>query len=120
VVGARSRPWRAPHHRTPGGRDIDGKRRIRTLIAIVVGVGGVLVLFWALNYLVERLPKKQEELLKPYVFIGPALVVVGVFLLYPSILTIIDSFRTNVGTPDERWTLDNYVYLFTDRRCATR
>jgi alpha-glucoside transport system permease protein len=84
------------------------------LIAIVVGVGGVLVLFWALNALVDRLPKRQAELLKPYVFVGPALAVVGLFLVYPSILTIVDSFRTDVGRPTQRWTMDNYVYLFTD------
>jgi len=87
---------------------------ISGLTAILLGVGGILVLFWALNYAVERLSKKQEELLKPYVFIGPALVVVTVFLLYPSIVTFIDSFRTNVGTPEEAWTLDNYAYLLTD------
>ncbi len=84
------------------------------LIAIVLGVGGALVLFWALNTVVERLPKKQEELFKPYVFIGPSLIVVGVFLLYPSIVTIIDSFRTRIGTADERWTLANYEYLLTN------
>ena len=87
---------------------------ISGLTAILLGVGGILVLFWALNYAVERLSKKQEELLKPYVFIGPALVVVTVFLLYPSIVTFIDSFRTNVGTPEQAWTLDNYAYLLTD------
>ncbi len=87
---------------------------ISGLTAIVLGVGGVLVLFWGLNYLVERMSKKQEELLKPYVFIGPALLVVGVFLLYPSIVTFIDSFRTNIGTADEAWTLENYQFLFTD------
>jgi alpha-glucoside transport system permease protein len=84
------------------------------LVAIVVGVGGVLIVFWGLNALVDRLPQRQERLLKPYVFVGPALAVVGLFLMYPSILTIIDSFKTAVGRPDERWTLDNYVYLLTD------
>jgi len=84
------------------------------LSAIVLGVGGALVLFWGLNALVERLPKRQEELLKPYVFIGPSLIVVGVFLLYPSVVTIIDSFRTRIGTADERWTLANYEYLLTN------
>jgi alpha-glucoside transport system permease protein len=87
---------------------------ISGLIAILLGVGGVVLLFWGLNYVIERLPKRQEELLKPYVFIGPAMLVVGLFLLYPSIITIIDSFRTRIGTPDEAWTMDNYVYLFTD------
>jgi alpha-glucoside transport system permease protein len=87
---------------------------ISGLIAIALGVGGALVLFWVLNTIVERLPKRQEELLKPYVFIGPAMVVVGVFLLYPTVLTLWDSFQTNIGTPNQTFTLDNYNYLFTD------
>jgi alpha-glucoside transport system permease protein len=87
---------------------------ISGLIAIILGVGGVVLLFWALNYGIERLPKQQEALLKPYAFIGPALAVVGVFLLYPSIVTIIDSFRTRIGTPEEAWTLANYEWLVTD------
>ncbi len=82
--------------------------------AIALGVGGIVILFWALNTLVERLPKRQEERFRPYVFIGPAMVVVAVFLMYPSLVTIVDSFRTRIGTPDERWTLANYGYLFTN------
>jgi alpha-glucoside transport system permease protein len=84
------------------------------LVAVILGVGGVVLLFWALNYVIERLPKRQEEILKPYAFIGPALLVVGVFLLYPSIVTIIDSFRTRIGTPDQAWTMANYEWLLSD------
>ncbi len=82
--------------------------------AIALGVGGIVVLFWVLNTLVERLPKRLEELFRPYVFIGPALIVVGVFLMYPSVITFIDSFRTRIGTADEHWTLANYDYLLTN------
>jgi alpha-glucoside transport system permease protein len=84
------------------------------IVAIAIGVGGVLVLFWGLNALVERLPQRQEHTLKPYVFIGPALVVVAIFLIYPTVLTIFDSFRTRIGTPNQAFTLDNYAWLFTD------
>ncbi|MCC5947783.1 MAG: sugar ABC transporter permease [Nitriliruptoraceae bacterium] len=86
---------------------------ISGVVAVVLGVGGALLLFWGLNAVVERLPKAQEELLKPYVFIGPAMAVVGVFLLYPSILTVWYSFQTRIGTPNQEFTLNNYVYLFT-------
>ncbi len=89
---------------------------VQAVVAIAIGVGGVVALFWVLNAVVERLPKRQEELLKPYVFVGPAIAVVGLFLLYPAILTIWFSFQTRVGTPAQEFTLDNYVYLFTDSR----
>jgi alpha-glucoside transport system permease protein len=84
------------------------------VIAIILGVGGALVLFWGLNALVERMPKRQAEALRPYVFVGPSLAVVGVFLLYPSILTVWYSFQTRIGTPNQAFTFDNYVYLVTD------
>jgi alpha-glucoside transport system permease protein len=81
------------------------------LVAIVLGVGGVLVLFWGLNFVVDRLPQRAGTLLRPYVFIGPALVVVGVFLLYPTILTIQQSFYGRFS--DDFVGLDNYEYLVT-------
>lgn len=54
------------------------------IIAILGGVGGALFLYWALNLAVSRLPVKWEERLKPYVFVGPAVLFVGLFLVYPA------------------------------------
>jgi alpha-glucoside transport system permease protein len=82
------------------------------LIAVVAGVGGTIVLFWAMNKAVESLPEKWENRAKPYVFIGPALIVVALFLVYPAIRTIFLSFY------DDRSVnfvgMDNYTTLFTD------
>ena len=86
---------------------------INVLGAVVIGVGGVVGLFWILNFLVERLPPKMEERLKPYVFIGPAVLVVGIFLLYPAIDTIIRSFQNADST--EFVGLENYKYLVGNR-----
>ena len=65
---------------------------INGLLAIIGGVGGAMVLFWALNALVERLPPRWEERLKPWVFIGPAVLAVTVFLVYPGVRTVYLSF----------------------------
>lgn len=81
-------------------------------LAIVVGVGGVMVLFWALNALVERLSEAWEERLKPYVFIGPALVVVGFFLVYPALDTVRRSFMDAASR--EFVGFENYQWLATD------
>ena len=70
---------------------------IEGLVAIGVGVGGAALLFFVLNLLVERLPSKWEERVKPYVFIGPALALIGLFILYPLIQTIIFSFYNSTG-----------------------
>ena len=83
---------------------------IEGLVAIGVGVGGAALLFFVLNLLVERLPSKWEERVKPYVFIGPALVLIAAFILYPLIQTIIFSFYNSTGL---EWVGgENYSALF--------
>ena len=82
------------------------------LVAVVVGVGGVVALFWALNAGVERLSPEWETRLKPWVFIGPALAVVGLFLVFPALDTLRRSFQ---GPGSNTWVgLDNYKYLVTN------
>ena len=51
---------------------------LTALLAIVVGVGGIVVLFWGLNAAVDRLlPERWRDKARPWVFIGPAVLVVG-------------------------------------------
>lgn len=69
-----------------------GIKIANALIAIVAGVGGALLLYFVLNKLVELLPQKWEERIKPFVFIGPAFAAISLFLLYPAVRTIILSF----------------------------
>jgi alpha-glucoside transport system permease protein len=61
-------------------------------VAIVLGVGGVFFFFWALNAVTERVGGRFEEVVKPWVFFGPALVTVTVFLVYPFLDTVRASF----------------------------
>ena len=86
---------------------------INALIAMVLGVGGIMVLFWLLNAGVERLPKTWETRVKPYVFIGPAMLAVGIFLIYPGLRTIVLSFFNNSG--DTFVGSRNYTALAGDR-----
>jgi alpha-glucoside transport system permease protein len=84
-------------------------RLINALLAIVGGVGAALLLFWILNKLVEMLPTKWEERLKPWVFIGPAVAAIGFFLIYPAIRTFILSFANAQSTA---WVgVENYTDL---------
>ena len=73
-------------------------RVINALLAIVGGVGGALLLFWVLNKLVEMLPQKWEERLKPWAFIGPAVAAIALFLIYPAVRTIVLSFANSTST----------------------
>jgi len=58
------------------------------LLAIVVGVGGSLLLFVALDRAIRLLPERAEARLRPWVYIGPALLILAVYLLYPTATTI--------------------------------
>jgi alpha-glucoside transport system permease protein len=85
---------------------------INALLAVVGGVGGIIVLFWLLNAATERLSPKWENRLKPYVFIGPAMLAVGIFLVYPALRTIYVSF---LDARSENFVgLQNYTELAGD------
>jgi len=71
---------------------------LNALIAIAGGVAGSLLLYWVVNWVVERLPAKWEERLKPVVFTGPAVLVIGLFLIYPAIRTFVLSFANSTST----------------------
>jgi alpha-glucoside transport system permease protein len=88
-------------------------RIMEGVIAVVVALGGTIVLFWALNKLVEQFPSRWEHRLRPYVFVGPALIIVGVIILYPALRTIYLSFFD--ARSDNFVGMDNYVVLATDR-----
>lgn len=90
---------------------------LSVILAIAVGVGGVMVLFWALNALVERLPETWEQRAKPYVFVGPAILVVGLFLLFPALDTLRNSFMD--ARSEDYVGLTNYRFLVTDDAIAS-
>lgn len=86
---------------------------ISGLIAVIIGVGGSILLFWVLNRAVTALSKKWEQRLLPYVFIGPAVLMAGVFLVYPALRTIRDSFYDDRS---EKFVgFDNYDLLLNDK-----
>jgi len=93
-------------------RESDANRFVLVGVAIVVGVGGVFFLYWGMNRTVDYLPEQMREGVRPYVFVGPALVILAVFLIYPVINTIIISFGDRQG--DGFVGLDNYEFVFTD------
>lgn len=84
---------------------------IQALIAIVLGVGGIWALFYAGNGIVEALPAKASAFLRPYLFVLPAVVVVGLYLIYPTIGTVWTSFT---DVPEGEGLLHNYGQAFTD------
>ena len=90
--------------------DEDANRLVVVLAALIVGVLGVFGLYYAMDWMIHRLPEHLQERVRPFAFVGPAVVLLGVFLLYPTINTFILSFKDARG--EEFVGFDNYVSLF--------
>jgi alpha-glucoside transport system permease protein len=86
-------------------------KTLTALITVVAGIGAALVLYWVLNWIAEHLPGSWGDRVKPYLFILPAFLAIVVYLVYPAILTVINSFKDNFS---RNWVgLTNYRELFT-------
>ena len=80
---------------------------ILAVIALLVGVGGIWLVFTSASTIVERFPAKQRDRIIPWVFIGPSLLLLAVYLVYPAVTTVIRSFLTDKGA----FTLANWASL---------
>jgi alpha-glucoside transport system permease protein len=90
---------------------------IIALVALLVGVVGIWALFILANRIVDRMSGKWRTRVRPYVFVGPAMFLLTVFLVIPTISTIYTSVTEDVinfpsevpaeisGTPDVLETL---------------
>jgi alpha-glucoside transport system permease protein len=84
---------------------------ISALIAVVAGIGAALLLYYALNKLAELMPSKWEERLKPYLYVLPAFAAITIYLIYPAVVTIANSFRDEVSV--EYVGFENYTDLLS-------
>ncbi len=82
---------------------------LNALIAVVAGVAGAVVVYYLLNKLAELLPGRWEDRVKPYLYLLPALAVLGVYLVYPTVQTFVFSFANNRST--EFVGFENYINL---------
>ncbi len=94
-------------------RDSDAPKLVVAGVAIVWGVGGVLLLYFLANWFVELLPEAWRHRILPYVFVGPAIAILLWYLAIPALRTIYLSFfdrnsQNFVG-------FQNYIESFTSR-----
>jgi alpha-glucoside transport system permease protein len=82
---------------------------LNALIAVVGGVVGAIVLYFLLNKLAELLPGRWEDRVKPYLLLLPAMLAIGLTLIYPTVQTVIYSFANNQST--EFVGFENYLNL---------
>lgn len=94
-------------------RDTNAPKLVVALVAIVWGVGGVALLYYATNFVLELMPREWTRRLQPFLFIGPALAILAWFLAIPTLRTLYLSFMNETGFKFV-W-FKNYVFALTDR-----
>lgn len=67
------------------------------VVGVLVGVGGIWLVYVGLNAATDLLPRRPAAALRPWLFVGPALVMVAVFLVIPAIATIWSSLSAEGG-----------------------
>jgi alpha-glucoside transport system permease protein len=88
--------------------------RLITAIIVVVGVPGVLVGYiWGTEQLLRIFPERAKPRVRPWLWLAPAFAFLGLFLVYPTIGTIIRSFFSRFELNQKFIGLDNYVWFFT-------
>lgn len=92
-------------------RDSQAPQWLTAIVAIIWGVGGVLALFTVANFVIERFSDTWKRRLTPFVFVGPALLILTWYLALPTIRSFISSLYDARG--ENFVGLDNYVYAFT-------
>jgi len=84
---------------------------LATLAAILLGVAGIAGLFLGLDSLVGLLPQRLQPRVRPWAYIGPALLILGFYLVYPTLNTLYLSF---LDAKSERFVgLQNYLWTLT-------
>ena len=86
-------------------------------LAILWGVGGLVLLFVTLYQVVERLPKPWPARLEPWVFVGPALIMLIWTLALPALRTFLLSLQD--ANSVNFVGLQNYLGVFSDQGMLT-
>src|SRR6476661_5090792 len=85
---------------------------LNAVVAIVWGVGGVAALFVLTNTLIEALPPRARDALRPFLFFLPGVGILFLFLTIPTLITLYQSFFNNDSSQFVGFA--NYLAVFTD------
>lgn len=103
------------------------ERILYALVAIVAAVSTLLLYFYGTNWLLDRVfadratadgavlssrEGRIREAIRPWLFVGPALVLLILFLVYPAVQTVFLSFYNSTGR--DFVGLRNYEWAFND------
>jgi alpha-glucoside transport system permease protein len=86
-----------------------------TAIEVVVGVPAVLILYiWLTERIITPLGGLWQQRVRPWLWILPALALLGFFLVYPTVRTVIRSFQSRSELRPRFVGFDNYIWFFTN------
>jgi alpha-glucoside transport system permease protein len=68
------------------------KDLLTALQAVVAGIAITALAYWLMNKVIHLFPEKVKKKVEPFIFIGPVLLLIGVFIVVPTIQSIRLSF----------------------------
>jgi alpha-glucoside transport system permease protein len=93
-------------------RDDSVSKVWQVLVAVLVGVGGVWAMYWGMDRTISMFSERTAAAIRPFAFVGPAMVLLAFYLVYPAVNTTILSFQNNRSTAFVGF--DNYERIFTE------
>ena len=91
------------------------KDLLTALQAVIGGIAITALIYWLLNLLIHRFPEKIKKKVEPYVFIGPVLLLIGIFIVIPTLQSIRLSFMEEEIDGSTTWVgLQNFKDLFAE------
>ncbi|UDF14704.1 sugar ABC transporter permease [Antiquaquibacter oligotrophicus] len=83
---------------------------------LIIGLAAFAAVIGLILFLVDKAPKRGRDVLQLVAFVAPALILLGVGLIYPAVRTAYLAFTNRTG---EFIGLDNFVWMFTQPQIIT-
>lgn len=90
---------------------------LNACLAVIWGVVGIYSIYFSFNWVVEQYADKWKRRILPFVFVGPAVLLLGWLLVLPTLRTLYLSFFNANST--KFVGLSNFSAVFTDRLLVT-
>ena len=85
------------------------------LQAVIAGIAITALIYFLLNLLIHQLPERIKRKVEPYVFIGPVLALIGLFVIWPTLQSIRLSFMEEELDGSTTWVgFQNFKDLFAE------
>ncbi|KAA9005848.1 sugar ABC transporter permease [Paenibacillus spiritus] len=90
---------------------------VTALLAVLWGIVGIYLIYYTLNYAAEQFSDAVRRRILPFIFVGPAVLLLGWLLVLPALRTLYLSFFN--ASSDKFVGLSNYAAIFSDRLLGT-